>query len=270
MEGSSGNHPADRHTTAEVLFIDDALSQLKARLGFTSISLAGFSSGGTLAANLLSRRSDIRCAVLDSAPLDLSEFNRGRDGTIGFRALVGSDLADPMQSVRQMRSPAMIWVVGDPRDRKVPASTWLNWAAAARHGGASVVVAHIASRATDAANPRHAYHRETSLTLRIASACATGRRMEASRTTFRSRVAEPAGLNIGATSEALDGTAQSATIARAQAQAVHPTGAGELLSDTEDARSADPNPVAVDASGAEALGADVVVNSSTNVEEARQ
>jgi hypothetical protein len=68
----------------------------------------------------------------------------------------------------------------------------------------------------------------------------------------------------------LDGTAQSATIARAQAQAVHPTGAGELLSDTEDARSADPNPVAVDASGAEALGADVVVNSSTNVEEARQ
>jgi hypothetical protein len=94
--------------------------------------------------------------------------------------------------------------------------------------------------------------------------------MEAGRTTFRSQVAEPALLNGRATSEALDDTAQSATIARAQAEASHSTGTDGLLSDTEDARSADPNPVATDASSAESLGTDVVVNSPEDVEEARQ
>jgi CRP-like cAMP-binding protein/dienelactone hydrolase len=183
MEGSSGDHPADRHTLAEVELVDDAISQLKARFRFTTLALAGFSSGGTLAANLLSSRSDIGCAVLASSPLNLREFYRGQDGVLGEQAVLRRDLADPMQRVELMRSPAKIWVIGDPRDRKVPPSLWSDWAAEARRHGARVTVAHTAPPYREGMHPRQAYHRDSTLALRIAGACAAGYRGGGARNT---------------------------------------------------------------------------------------
>jgi CRP-like cAMP-binding protein len=183
MEGSSGDHPADRHTLAEVDLVDDAISQLKARFRFTTLALAGFSSGGTLAANLLSSRSDIGCAVLASSPLNLREFYRGQDGVLGEQAVLRRDLADPMQRVELLRSPAKIWVIGDPRDRKVPASLWSGWAAEAQRHGARVEMAHTAPPYREGMNPRQAYHRDSTLALRIAGACAAGYRGGGARNT---------------------------------------------------------------------------------------
>ena len=117
MDGASGDHAQDRHSVREVMFVDDALTQLRARLGFGPLALAGFSSGGTLAANLLARRDDVRCAVLASAPLDLAGFLRRADGTVAEHVATRGDLADPLRSARLLRSTATVWVIGDARDR---------------------------------------------------------------------------------------------------------------------------------------------------------
>jgi hypothetical protein len=91
MHGSSGDHARDRHTRAEVELLDAALTELRRRYGFRDLALAGFSSGGVIAAELLARRGDIRCAALASAPLDLAAFYRGRDGLVpDHYALLGA------------------------------------------------------------------------------------------------------------------------------------------------------------------------------------
>src|SRR3712207_2344951 len=122
MHGSSGDPARDRHTWAEVELVDAALTELRRRHGFRDLALAGFSSGGAIAANLLALRADIRCAAIASAPLDLAGFYRGRDGGVPDQwAMRGGDLADPMRTVRAVRSDASVVVLGDRRDRKVPA-----------------------------------------------------------------------------------------------------------------------------------------------------
>ena len=125
MHGSSGNHAQDRHTEAEVALLDAAVSQLRQRYGFPDLALFGFSSGGTIVANLLARRSDIRCAVIGSAPLDLEQFYERQDGrTSDYYTMHRDDLADPMRTVGSIRSGATIFVIGDQRDRNVPADAW--------------------------------------------------------------------------------------------------------------------------------------------------
>jgi pimeloyl-ACP methyl ester carboxylesterase len=172
MDGASGDHAQDRHSVREVLFMDDALTQLRARLGFGPLALAGFSSGGTLAANLLARRDDVRCAVLASAPLDLAGFYRRADGTVAEHVATRGDLADPMRSARLLRSAAMVWVIGDARDRKVPATLWRSWAAAARARGVRVIEAAVRSGEEDDAAETH--HHDDGATLRLASGCLAG------------------------------------------------------------------------------------------------
>ncbi len=74
MHGSSGDHARDRHTPDEVELIDNALTQGRQRYRFQAMALVGFSSGGAVVANLLARRSDVRCAAIAPAPLDLAAF----------------------------------------------------------------------------------------------------------------------------------------------------------------------------------------------------
>jgi len=175
MHGSSGNHARDRHTRAEVELVDAALTELRRRHGFRDFVLSGFSSGGVIVANLLARRGDIRCAVLASAPLDLAAFYRGWDGTLPDHYLMRRrDLADPMRSVHAIRPRAIIVVLGDRRDRKVPASAWEAWVAAARHAGLRVLAAEASG--LDPAEPGSmpSYHHTALHGLRAAQACATG------------------------------------------------------------------------------------------------
>lgn len=175
MHGASGNHAQDRHTKAEVLLVDAALGALKRRYGLSDFVLSGFSSGGLLVANLLARRDDIRCAVIASAPLDLAQFNRRQDGLLSEDfAMRNGDLADPMRTVRDIRSSATIFVIGDARDRKVPTSAWGAWVAVARRQGLHVHDAGITG--TDRPEPGfgRTYHITGSRSLEVAHACAIG------------------------------------------------------------------------------------------------
>lgn len=178
MHGSSGNHARDRHTVAEVALLDDALTQLRRRFGFEGgLVLVGFSSGGTIVANLMAMRDDIGCAVIASAPLDLRQFYRGSEGipqddAYPFRK---SELADPIDSVSRIRSRPTIFVFGDPNDRKVPARAWMGWVTAARYAGLgvySVEIAGLDRPELSGSIPTH--HQTSSQALEAAYACARG------------------------------------------------------------------------------------------------
>jgi pimeloyl-ACP methyl ester carboxylesterase len=147
MQGSSGDHARDRHTPAEVELVDAALTELRRRYGFQDLVLLGFSSGGVIVADLLARRSDVRCAVIGSAPLDLAQYYRRPDGSLpDYFAMRADELADPMRTVRSIRSTAEIFVIGDGRDRIVPATAWEAWVAAARGRGLQVYAAEVAGQ----------------------------------------------------------------------------------------------------------------------------
>jgi pimeloyl-ACP methyl ester carboxylesterase len=182
MHGSSGDHAQDRHSRAEVELVDAALTELRRRHGFRDFVLSGFSSGGVVAANLLARRGDIRCAVLASAPLDLAGFYRAQDGTVSDQYLMQrGELADPMRSLRAIRSDAAIFVLGDRRDRKVPATTWEAWTAAARRAGLRVATAETPGEARGEAGIASGHHAASSLGMDVARACATGEEVTLNR-----------------------------------------------------------------------------------------
>jgi hypothetical protein len=127
-------------------------------------------------ANLLARRGDVRCAVIASAPLDLAGFYRGWDGVVpDAYAMRGGDLADPMSTVGAIRPGAAILVLGDRRDRKVPASAWGAWAAAARRAGLRVAEAEAGG--LDPAGPgggEGGHHWTAGRAIEEAAACAAG------------------------------------------------------------------------------------------------
>lgn len=153
MQGSSGHHASDRHSREEVALIDAALTALRQRHGFHAFALHGFSSGGTLVANLLARRGDIRCAVIASAPLDLAAFYRAQDGSVLDEWLMRRrELADPMQADVVPSASTEIVVLGDPGDRRVAASGWRRWVAAMRRKGFRVTTEEVESPAAAAAS----------------------------------------------------------------------------------------------------------------------
>jgi pimeloyl-ACP methyl ester carboxylesterase len=176
MHGSSGNHARDRHTVAEVELMDSALTALRERYGFQDFALFGFSSGGPVVANLLARRSDIRCAVIGSAPLDLALFYQRHDGiTPDHFAMRNGELADPMRTVRSIRSAAPVFVIGDSRDRSVPASAWDRWVAAARSAGLHVHSAESPGlERPELGGTVEMHHQTSSRGMEVAQACATG------------------------------------------------------------------------------------------------
>ena len=183
MHGSSGDHAQDRHTHEEVLLLDAALTELKRRYGMQDFALAGFSSGGAVVANLLALRNDIRCAVMASAPLDLTQFHRGQGAVVPEHfAMRAGDLADPMRGVGNIRPGATILVLGDTRDRNVPHSTWADWVTAARRQGLSVHVAETLGYDRPELGGGRSYHITGVRALEVAYACATGTPGEALRT----------------------------------------------------------------------------------------
>jgi dienelactone hydrolase len=175
MHGSSGHHAEDRHTQDAVQLVDAALDELKRRHGFQNFALSGFSSGGQLVANLLGRRSDIRCAVIASAPLDLALYYQGQDGTrSNYFAMHRGELADPMRTVQSIRSDATVFVIGDDRDRSVPHAGWEAWEAAARLRGLRVFDADVAGSDRPEFGGEKTHHITGVRSLEAAHACAAG------------------------------------------------------------------------------------------------
>ncbi|MFL5337047.1 MAG: hypothetical protein ACJ8H8_28665 [Geminicoccaceae bacterium] len=176
MHGSSGDHARDRHTPAEVELVDAALTELRHRYGFQDLVLLGFSSGGVIVADLLARRSDIRCAVIGSAPLDLTQYYRRPDGSLpDYFAMRADELADPMRAVRSIRSDAEIFVIGDRRDHIVPAAAWEAWVAAARRRGLHVYAAEVTGQdRPELGGSVASRHFTISRSMEVAQACAAG------------------------------------------------------------------------------------------------
>jgi hypothetical protein len=111
--------------------------------------------------------------VLASAPLDLAAFHRGPDGALpDHYATRAGALADPMRAVRAVRSDAAVLVLGDRRDRKVPAAAWEAWADAARRAGLRVSAAEVSG--SDPAEPAGAasFHQTAASGMEAALACA--------------------------------------------------------------------------------------------------
>ncbi len=175
MHGSSGDHAEDRHTQSAVQLVDAALTELRRRHGFRDFALSGFSSGGLLVANLLARRDDIRCAVVASAPLDLALYYQRQNGmTPDYFAMRRGALADPIRTVREIRSDATVFVIGDTRDRSVPHAAWKAWEAAARRQGLRVFDADIAGSDRPELGGGETHHITGARGLEAAHACATG------------------------------------------------------------------------------------------------
>ena len=200
MHGSSGDHARDRHTPDEVELIDDALTRLRQRYGFRDFALVGFSSGGAVVANLLARRSDVRCAVMASAPLDMAAFHRGRDGAVPDHYAMRGDMADPMRTVSAIRPGAAVFVLGDRRDRSVPASAWEAWAAAARRAGLRVHAAEVHGLDRPELGGGESRHLTTARGMEVAHACAEGAPAERILQALRSDepLLAPRGRRLGA------------------------------------------------------------------------
>lgn len=119
--GSSGKHHTMRGRPIEANLVYAALDALKRRYNIQSWSLGGHSGGGTLVAEMLARRNDLRCAIISS-------------GASAYRAyLVARGLAkpgdvltrfDPYTSLNRVPVDAgrRIFMIGDPREKNVPFS----------------------------------------------------------------------------------------------------------------------------------------------------
>ena len=99
---------------------------LKTRLGLDKLALAGHSGGSTIAASLLTMgRSDVTCAVLGSAPLELADQQYDAATKLGFKEVkeaISANVYDPWTHVGSIVPSAEreIFVLGDPADTQVP------------------------------------------------------------------------------------------------------------------------------------------------------
>lgn len=119
--GSGGKHHSMRGRPVEPALVDLALDRLKQRYGIRFLALGGHSGGGTLVAELLARRADLRCAVISSgasayrAYLEARKLSKPGDKLSRF---------DPYLSLDKVarNSERRIFVIGDPRETNVPFS----------------------------------------------------------------------------------------------------------------------------------------------------
>jgi len=117
--GSAGKHFTLRGRPLEARLVDAALDGLKARYRIESWALGGHSGGGTLVAEMLARRADIRCAVISSGASAYRAY-------LEARGLIkpGETLTrfDPYQSLDRVPADPKrrIFVIGDPRETNVP------------------------------------------------------------------------------------------------------------------------------------------------------
>ena len=171
--GSSGNH-GDRWTPREMLSMNAAVDAIKTRHGLTSIVVAGQSGGSTIAAALLTLgRRDIRCAVLGSGALMLTETVSHIRASSGAPPLPAATLkrlyfdpGDRVAGIPQLPE-RRIFVLGDPIDMRTPFALQRQFADRLKAFGHHAAVVEVAARG-------ETMHGVAHLTLPAAAQCARG------------------------------------------------------------------------------------------------
>lgn len=120
--GSAGKHYAMRGRPVEADLIDAALDGLKARYGIGSFALGGHSGGGTLVAEMLARRDDLRCAVISSGASAYRAYLEARGLLKPGRPLTRFDPFDKLGEM-PVDPDRRIFVIGDPRETNVMFAT---------------------------------------------------------------------------------------------------------------------------------------------------
>lgn len=119
--GSAGKHYAMRGRPVEAALVDAALDGLKARYHIGAWALGGHSGGGTLVAEMLARRDDLRCAVISSGASAHRAYLEARGLLKPGEKLTRFDpyaALDKVPADPQRR----IFIIGDPRETNVPFS----------------------------------------------------------------------------------------------------------------------------------------------------
>ena len=164
--GSSGDH-AQRRRPRESLLVNAALDQLKARYNIRTWHVSGQSGGGTMAATLISLRSDIDCVGVASGGTAIKV--RARELGFSSDTTGYDDPYDPIDHISKInRSPApRIFVVSDPRDTDVSFSSQSYYVAQITKSGLSPT--HILAEA----RPPN-YHGLDNVAIRAVALCAGG------------------------------------------------------------------------------------------------
>jgi pimeloyl-ACP methyl ester carboxylesterase len=114
--GSSGDHK-QKFKTAESRVINSALDQIKQRHGLSGFVLVGHSGGALLAANLLAKRSDIKCAVMNSGAHDVHKYAEDS----GFDPTIWALWENPVESIANLKpSSTQYYVIAGVGDKIRP------------------------------------------------------------------------------------------------------------------------------------------------------
>jgi hypothetical protein len=116
LYGSSGVANGARKPL-ESLLMTGALNQIKERHRIVNYVLVGHSSGGHVVSSLLSKRSDIICAVPSSAPSSPKLRAQFRGSATPTKEL---EAADSVTKYNVRHAALRVFVVGDKNDRNVP------------------------------------------------------------------------------------------------------------------------------------------------------
>lgn len=124
LYGSSGDHN-DRRSTREIELMNGALDQLKARYDIDKFILVGHSAGGQIVASLLSKRADIKVAVISSGLVSVKQVSnfwanrRMIPANYLYDSAAFHDPVDGIDTIDKSTCPEL-YLIGDPQDRSVP------------------------------------------------------------------------------------------------------------------------------------------------------
>ncbi len=185
--GSAGKHLSIRGRPLEADFVEAALNGIKRRYGIQSWALGGHSGGGTLVAEMLARRNDLRCAVISSGASAYRAYLEARG------LLKRGDLLtrfDPYSSLDRVAAAPdrRIFVIGDPRETNVPFSAQRKYFDGLTSRGHAAWLVPL-KKATDARHHNLVDFGETALGL-----CASGASTDRIIDTLKTMPEQPARL----------------------------------------------------------------------------